>query len=706
MQIMKSFLNDILLNAQILTEDQLNQAIEHTRKSKSSLLESVCDLKIINKEELYLQIKAALEIQYGVTFTDLSITVPDSELLNLFTGELILENKFLPLKKSGNIFTFAMVDPNNIVAEKEIRDRLREYKDISIKKTVMLEDDFNRFVSHKFSKHEEEKNLVIEQNADELISSIGIDLLENGSDNIDVADLSDLAEEAPIIQLANSILGIAIKRGVSDIHIEPQEKDLVVRFRQDGVLSVYKIIPKKIQNAIVSRYKIMSDLDIAERRLPQDGRIRVKMANKVIDFRVSSLPGKFGEKIVMRILDKSSISLGLDNVITDRETLNTVREMINKPFGIIFVTGPTGSGKTTTLYSALSERNTPEVNISTAEDPIEYNLEGITQTEINKTIGLDFAKILRAFLRQDPDIMLVGETRDKETAKIAIEAALTGHLVFTTLHTNDAPGAVMRLQEMDVEPFLISSSTIGIIAQRLLRRICSNCKQEYIPDEQTLKFLGIKTEIATSHTTGVPRNDKYYKGTGCEKCNGTGYKGRIGAYEVMKINDDLRNLIGKGVNTAILRYSAQQAGMKTLVEYSLNLAKEGLTTIDEVIRVTFTGEGASAFCPGCGKPVGEEFYKCPFCQYELKKTCKRCGSIIQEGWISCTKCGLRAEAEEEAGDKSPLRNAVYGEQPSSGLKLIDDTADTSCENCGGDISIDMNQCPWCCSDLTKNRVRN
>ena len=668
MQIMKNFLNDILLNAQILTEDQLNQAIEHTRKSKNSLLESVCDLKIINKEELYLQIKAALEIQYGVTFTDLSITAPDSELLNLFTRELILENKFLPLKKSGNIFTVAMVDPNNIIAEKEIKDRLREYKDISIKKTVMLEDDFNRFIAVKFLKHEEEKNLVIEQNADELISSMGIDLLENGSDNIDVADLSDSAEEAPIIQLANSILGIAIKRGISDIHIEPQEKDLVVRFRQDGVLSVYKIIPKKVQNAIVSRYKIMADLDIAERRLPQDGRIRVKMANKVIDFRVSSLPGKFGEKIVMRILDKSSISLGLDNVITDRETLNTVREMINKPFGIIFVTGPTGSGKTTTLYSALSERNTPEVNISTAEDPIEYDLEGITQTEINKTIGLDFAKILRAFLRQDPDIMLVGETRDKETAKIAIEAALTGHLVFTTLHTNDAPGAVMRLQEMDVEPFLISSSTIGIIAQRLLRRICSNCKQEYIPDEQTLKFLGIEN-----------RKDVFYRGAGCEKCNGTGYKGRIGAYEVMKINDDLRNLIGKGVNTAILRYSAQQAGMQTLVEYSLNLAKEGLTTIDEVIRVTFTGEGASAFCPGCGKPVGEEFYKCPFCQYELKKTCKRCGSITQEGWISCTKCGL---------------------------KLIDDTADTSCENCGGDISIDMSQCPWCCSDLTKNRARN
>lgn len=666
MQVIKSFLNDILINAQILTEEQLNQAIEHSRKTKISLLEAVCDLKIINKDELYVQIKTALEIQYGVAFTDLSAVEPDSELLNLFSRETIIANKFLPLKRSGNIFTFAMVDPNNIISEKEIRDRLREFKDASIKKAVILEDDFNKFVAKKFSKLEEEKNLVIEQNADEIISSMGIDILEAASDNIDVADLTDSAEEAPIIQLANSILGIAIKRGVSDVHIEPREKDLIVRFRQDGVLSAYKTIPKKVQNALISRYKIMSELDIAERRLPQDGRIRVKMTNKIIDFRVSTLPGKFGEKIVMRILDKSSISLGLDNIITDRETLGIVREMINKPFGIIFVTGPTGSGKTTTLYSALSERNTVEVNISTAEDPIEYDLEGITQSEVNKTIGLDFAKILRAFLRQDPDIMLVGETRDKETAKIAIEAALTGHLVFTTLHTNDAPGAVMRLQEMDVEPFLISSSTIGIIAQRLLRRICTNCKQEYIPDEQTLKFLGIEN-----------RKGSFYKGKGCEKCNGSGYKGRIGTYEVMKINDDLRNLIAKGANTAILRYAAQQAGMRTLVEYSLNLAKEGLTTLDEVIRVTFTGEGASAFCPGCGKPVGEEFYKCPFCQYELKKTCRRCGSITQEGWISCTKCGL---------------------------KLIEDTADTTCDKCGGDISIDMGHCPWCCTDLIDNRM--
>ncbi len=673
MQAMKSFLNDILLNAQILTEQQLSQAIEHSRKSKISVFESICSLKIIEREELYFQIKAALEIQYGVTFTELSNITVDNELLNMFSKESIVNNKFLPLKKSGNIITFAMVDPNNIVVEKDIKDRLREFKDIIIKKTVILEDDFNIVVSQKFSKHEEEKNQVIEQNADELISSMGIDILENEADNLDLADLTDSAEEAPIIQLANSILGIAIKRGVSDIHIEPREKELVVRFRQDGVLSVYKFIPKKVQNALISRYKIMSDLDIAERRLPQDGRIRVKMLNKVIDFRVSTLPGKFGEKIVMRILDKSSISLGLDNVITDRETLSIVRDMINRPFGIIFVTGPTGSGKTTTLYSALSERNTQEVNISTAEDPIEYDLEGITQSEVNKIIGLDFAKILRAFLRQDPDIMLVGETRDKETAKIAIEAALTGHLVFTTLHTNDAPGAVMRLQEMDVEPFLISSSTIGIIAQRLLRRVCQNCKEEYTPDEQILSYLGINIDASSSHSVSFSRNNRFYRGRGCEKCGGTGYKGRIGAYEVMKINDELRNLIAKGANTAILRYAAQQSGMRTLVEYSLELAREGLTTLDEVIRVTFTGEGASSFCPGCGKPVGEEFYKCPFCQYELKKTCKRCGNIIQDGWVSCTKCGL---------------------------KLIDDITDTIFDKCGGGISVDMSQCPWCYTDLT------
>jgi len=660
---MKNILNDILINAEILTESQLNQAYEHSRKTKLTFLESIYDLKIINKDDLIMQIKAALEIQYGVSLVDLSSVQPDAELLHIFSKELLTENKFLPLKKMGNVFTFALVDPNNMLAEREIRYCLRDYKDITIKKAVILEDDFNKFIQKTFSQKEEEKNQVIEHNADELISSMGIDLLESESDEIDIADLTGAAEEAPIIQLANSILGIAIKRGVSDIHIEPREKDLVIRFRQDGVLSIYKTLPKRLQNALISRYKIMAELDISERRLPQDGRIRVKMTNRVIDFRVSTLPGKFGEKTVMRILDKSNISLGLNNIISDAETLNIVREMINRPYGIIFVTGPTGSGKTTTLYSALSERNTTEVNISTAEDPIEYDLPGINQSEVNRAIGMDFARILRAFLRQDPDIMLVGETRDKETAKIAIEAALTGHLVFTTLHTNDAPGAVMRLQEMDIEPFLISSSTIGIIAQRLLRRICSNCKQEYTPTAEVLSFLGIEHE-----------KSNFYKGKGCEKCSNTGYKGRIGAYEVLKVNENIRDLIAKGANSSILGFAAQDSGMKTLVEYSLKLAKDGLTTLDEVIRVTFTGENKASFCPGCGKPIGEEFHKCPFCQYELKKICPRCGNGMENDWISCTKCGF---------------------------KTVDAVSVLECQVCSGEISIDMKHCPWCNTEISK-----
>lgn len=662
----RNTLKELLIENNLVPEDILNRAFDENKKTRTPLLEILGKNEAINTQELYEQLKTLLELQYGTNFLELNSIETDLELLSIFPREILLNHKFLPVKKLDNTIVFALVDPDNILAEREIKYRLRDLKDIKIKKTVILEDDFNNFTEKHFPK-DEKLEVSIEQDTDELLSSMGVDILESAFDALDVADLTDSAQEAPIIQLANGILGTAIKRGVSDIHVEPGEKELQVRFRQDGVLSIYKTIPKKIQNALISRYKIMAELDISERRLPQDGRIRVKMANKVIDFRVSSLPSKFGEKIVMRILDKSNISLGLDNLITNKEILKTVREMISRPYGIIFVTGPTGSGKTTTLYSALSERNTPEVNISTAEDPIEYDLNGITQSEVHKSIGMDFAKILKAFLRQDPDIMLVGETRDKETAKIAIEAALTGHLVFTTLHTNDAPSSITRLMEMEIEPFLISSSIIGVVAQRLLRRICPNCKEEFAPAEEVLKFLQIE-----KHNTKI-----YYRGKGCEKCNNTGYKGRVGAYEVMKVNDHIRSLIAKGENSSIVRLAAQEAGMKTLLEYSLELAREGHTTLDEVIRVTFTSEGSSSLCKNCGKPVDDDFYKCPFCQTDLKQTCPRCSALIQEGWNSCAKCGL---------------------------KLLDHHADTTCGSCGGEISLDMNECPWCYNmlDLKKS----
>lgn len=669
MVLVKNPLTDLLVQAQILTQDELKKVEAERKKTHNGLLQIIHDLEIADSINIRNQIRSALELQYGISYVDLNNADFDDEMIHLFPRKVLSDQKILPLRRSGNLVTVAMVDPSNLVSIKELEYRFKEIKNIKIKKVVVIEDDFYTFLDKHLPVEKEDEELTLEEDTEDLISSMGVDIVDVNEQDMDVAEITDSAVEAPIIQLANRILGVAISRGVSDIHVEPQEKELQVRYRLDGVLALYKTFPKKIQNALISRYKIMSELDIAERRIPQDGRIRIRMAGKVIDFRVSSLPSKFGEKIVMRILDKSNISFGLEQLITDKATLKSIREIINSPFGIIFVTGPTGSGKTTTLYSALSERNTPGVNISTAEDPIEYDLAGITQSEVNKVIGLDFARILRAFLRQDPDIMLVGETRDRETAKIAVEAALTGHLVFTTLHTNDAPGAIMRLQEMGVEPFLISSSTLAVLAQRLLRRVCGVCKEEYEAEESVLKYLGIEK---LGHKT-------FYRGKGCDNCNGTGYKGRVGAYELMKINDHLRDLIAKGSNTAIIRHAAQESGMNTLLEYSLMLAKEGHTTLDEVIRVTFTGEGTSSLCENCGKPVGDEFYKCPFCQHELKQTCPRCNALIQDGWSSCAKCGL---------------------------KIVNFNADFECEYCNGEISLEMAECPWCYKTINHENIGN
>ena len=395
---------------------------------------------------------------------------------------------------------------------------------------------------------------------------------DGGDEDLGVTDLAREAEGAPIIRLTNNIIAVALKKGASDIHIEPMEKGLRVRYRIDGVLRQEMMLPKKVQLPLVSRVKIISRLDITERRMPQDGRITLKLGNKSIDFRVSTMPTKFGEKIVTRILDKSNTTIGLDKLITNLPTLEIVRDMIKKPYGIIYVTGPTGSGKSTSLYSALSEINSVDVNISTVEDPIEYDLAGINQVQVNSDIGLDFARVLRAFLRQDPDIILVGETRDTETAKIAVEAALTGHLVFTTLHANDAPSTFMRLSEMGIEPFLISTSVIGIVAQRLVRRICTKCKEEYEPDPAVLKYLGVN------------EGKRLFRGKGCDICGHTGYKGRVGVYEVLMINDELRHLIAEGSDTQVIRQAAIASGMKTLKEYCLILLEEGLTTVDEVLR--------------------------------------------------------------------------------------------------------------------------
>jgi type IV pilus assembly protein PilB len=547
--------------------------------------------------------------QTGIEYINLAKLHFDPMVIKLLPQQMMQQHRVLPVAFSNNRLTLAMVNPSNIVALDDVR---RVIKGVIIEPVVTSEDDFKRFITKTYvdMMRKEEETQAREQGSATLKSTPPVKVVESESPapkpgstesileslqsealkslEIDegpqspdsVTDLSHSAEDAPIIRLANGILSEAIRKGASDIHVEPQEKELAVRFRIDGALQVVQVLPKKFQMGLISRLKILSKLDIAEKRLPQDGRISVRLEERPIDFRVSTIPSKWGEKICMRILDKSNTLLGLDKLILLPEVLKLVREMISQPYGIVYVTGPTGSGKTTTLYSALAELNAPDVNISTAEDPIEYDLPQINQVQTHKEIGLDFARILRAFLRQDPDIILVGETRDKETAHIAVEAALTGHLVFTTLHTNDAAGAFTRLGEMGVEPFLMSSSTIGVIAQRLTRRLCQACKESYTPDDISLKYMGLDPSKPLT----------FYRHKGCDKCSETGYRGRVGVYEVLRLNAELRRLVAGGGSSEAIAALAIKNGMKTLKDYTVWLLQNGWTTMEEVLQVVSVRE--------------------------------------------------------------------------------------------------------------------
>jgi type IV pilus assembly protein PilB len=438
------------------------------------------------------------------------------------------------------------------------------------------------------------------------------------------ASSSAVANASPVVSLVDRILIEAIDCGASDIHVEPQEQSLEVRYRLDGVLQRhFEDLPKTLVPAITSRFKIMADLDIAERRLPQDGRIRRLYKGKKRDFRVSTLPSRHGEKVVMRLLDSSATQLDLETLITNPVTCSLVREIGSQPFGMILVTGPTGSGKSTTLYSLLAERNDPGLNISTVEDPIEYSLPGITQTQVNREKGLDFSTALRAFMRQDPDVLLVGETRDLETAKTAIEAALTGHLVLTTLHCNDAPSAIARLDEMGVEPFMVSASLLGIVSQRLLRRVCSSCRQSYRPTPEELSRFGLLASNETNVTFFRAKITPSGSSDTCPTCQGSGYKGRIGVYEVLRMNEALAAATAKRATTDQLRRLALESGMKSLLGYGLNLVREGHTTLNEVERMLLTESGLeteqraralnSLTCKGCGGGLQDEWLECPYC---------------------------------------------------------------------------------------------
>jgi len=639
-----------LVEAGFVDGGQMQQALVESRKSGRALtdvLESMTGKQLT--PELLRQYKKQqlfeLKILYGVESLDPEVeSISDAQVTgligSLISVDICRRHRLVPLsetKEEGeHSVLVAMVDPENLEAQDDLNRILRPKK-MRLRRMVITVEDYQRLMAKyldeqvaKEKKRDFAKAVDVQTDLDDL------DLDGEGLEDVidEEADLGAALQDAgaaPVIALVNKILVKALQEDVSDIHVEPQEEALRVRFRKDGVLKeAFPRLPKKIIPAVTARFKIISDLDIAERRSPQDGRIRRVFQDRKVDFRVSTLPSRYGEKVVLRILDNSSTQLGLGMLITDDETLNIVQEMAKKPFGLILVTGPTGSGKTTTLYSVLSERNDPGVNISTAEDPIEYALPGITQVQVIREKGMNFASILRAFLRQDPDVILVGETRDPETAKTAIEAALTGHLVLTTLHTNDAAGAVSRLGEMGVEPFQVSSSLIGVLAQRLVRRVCGECRVAYTPTAEELARYGMSAssdvEMTLYKANKVP-NDQISElreaGTLCEKCGGGGYKGRVGVYEVMRVTERLQQLISDGAPTEQIKEAAVEEGMHTLLAYSLNLVREGHTTLEEVERVTFTDKGLEAelkakrksvlSCTTCSAELHHEWIDCPYC---------------------------------------------------------------------------------------------
>jgi len=511
----------------------------------------------------------------GVPFIDLDEVEIDPELARAIPEHLAQRYKVIPVGQENNKLALAMVDPLNVFAI----DDIRLITGFDIEPMIATEESILRAINKQFGVTDLAE--VHETVQDIALSDFGdLETLEE-EDEIELDKLKELVDEAPIVRVVNLIITQAINDKASDIHIEPRAKNVCVRYRIDGVLHEVMSPPKHIQAPMVSRIKIMASLDIAERRIPQDGKIHLKHDNKEYDLRVSSLPTTHGEKIVMRILDKSSVMIGLDKLGLMPDTRAIFEDLVFKPYGMLLVTGPTGSGKSTTLYTSLNMLNSPEKNICTVEDPVEYQLGGINQVQINPKAGLNFASALRSFLRQDPDIIMVGEIRDHETAQIAIESALTGHMVLSTLHTNDAPGAITRLIDMGIEPFLVASALVGCIAQRLVRRICPNCREPYSPPEEAVAKFGLNL---------ADTNIVFYHGRGCDHCKGTGYKGRCGIYEMMTINDSIRPLILRNAPTVEVKDAAIENGMVTLQEDGLRKVLEGTTTIEECLRVVYVGE--------------------------------------------------------------------------------------------------------------------
>ena len=604
-------LGELLLKENMVTPMQLQDALNHQKTNGGKLGKAFVALGYVRDED----ITSLLSRQYGVPSINLDHFEVDPAIIRIIPADTARKYQILPLSRSGATLTIAMADPTNVFAMDDIKFMTGYNVEPVVASETAIEDAIEKYYGSSRSlqlkdmaaalsgggggggggSHStpEIPGLTMDDMASVGLSEVDIDAIaddgtsvetvKDAEDEIDLNTLASSSEAAPVVKLSNVLLVDALKRGASDIHIEPYEKEFRVRFRIDGVLYNVMALPMKLRDPLLSRIKIMAKLDIAEKRLPQDGRIKIKMKvedrSRDLDFRVSSLPTLWGEKIVLRLLDKSKLMLDMTKLGFEQESLDRFKRSIAKPYGIVLVTGPTGSGKTNTLYSAVASLNKPDVNIMTAEDPVEFNLAGINQVQIKDQIGLNFAAALRSFLRQDPNIILVGEIRDYETAEIAVKAALTGHLVFSTLHTNDAPSTISRLVNMGIEPFLVGTAVNLIQAQRLVRRVCSGCKEE-VRDVPTQALVDI------GFTPDQVGTFKVHKGRGCGTCNGTGYKGRVGLYEVMEISDGIRDLIMVGATAVEIKRKALEEGMLTLRMSGLEKIKAGVTTLEEVLRET------------------------------------------------------------------------------------------------------------------------
>ncbi len=619
-------LGEILVESGLITKGQLERAIEEQKRRRKRLGETLIELGYTTEED----IARTLSVQLGIPYIDLTTAVVEPEAIEKIPERIAKKHMVLPMSVDKNVLTLVMADPLNFEAIKDIEFM----SGMSVKPAVSTQTQIQNAIQRYYH---------LSEPLQEVLEKMSHGFVEVVPESVEMVQDLELEEairkgkSPPIIRMVNNIIFHAIKSRASDIHIEPREKTVVVRERVDGLLREVFQLPKWVHGAITSRIKIMARMDIAEKRIPQDGRIKIRIENRDIDLRVSTLPIQYGEDIVIRVLDSSRAIIKIEELGLRPEDLRRLRSLIEVPQGVVLVTGPTGSGKTSTLYAMINHIKKEVINIITLEDPIEYELKGINQVAINEKTGLTFAYTLRSVLRQDPDVIMVGEMRDAETAKIAIQASLTGHLVLSTLHTNTAVAAITRLKNLGIEPYLIASSLNGIIAQRLVRRLCPRCKEPYVPSKEDLLKLGITSEPTTEI--------KFYRAHGCTECNRTGYKGRIGVFEILVCNGFIKELITSDAPEEAILKAAVEGGMRYMVEDGIEKVKAGITSVDELMRVLYVKEEV-IICKGCARPLKSDFITCPYCGYSIVSRCPSCGRHRESEWRFCPYCRTNFEPAE------------------------------------------------------------